>query len=117
MAVSENVKRGSVEVIILSILRDGDMYGYQLSQEIADRSGGRYLLQECSMYPMLYRMVDKGLISDRQEKVGRRRIRVYYHLEPKGEEYLRQARAEYLKLTYGVLGILGIERMEDMIDE
>lgn len=117
MAVSDNVKRGSIEVIILTILKDGDMYGYQLSQEIEKRSNGRYSLLESSMYPTLYRLVDKGFISDRQEKVGKRRIRVYYHLEPQGADYLAAARKEWLSLTSGVLSILGIEKLEDMTDE
>ena len=117
MAVSDNVKRGSIDVIILTILQDGDMYGYLLSQEIEKRSNGRYTLQESSMYPMLYRLVDKGFISCRQEKVGKRRVRVYYHLEPQGKQYLAVAKKEYLSLTLGVLSVLGVERLEDMTNE
>lgn len=117
MAVSDNVKRGSIEIILLTLLKEEDMYGYQLSQEMKKRSGGRYSLLESSMYPSLYRMLDKGLISDRQEKVGVRRVRVYYHLEPKGAEYLEKAREEYLSLTFGVLNILGIREMEDTENE
>lgn len=117
MAVSDNVKRGSIDVIILTILQDGDMYGYLLSQEIEKRSNGHYTLQESSMYPTLYRLVDKGFISYRQEKVGKRRIRVYYHLEPQGKQYLAAAKKEYLSLTLGILSVLGVERLEDMTDE
>lgn len=117
MAVSDNVKRGSLDVVMLTILKDGDMYGYQLAQEIEKRSNGRYSLLESSMYPTLYRMLDKGFISDRHEKVGKRRIRVYYHLESKGAEYLAAARKEWLSLTLGVLEILGIKSQEEMANE
>ena len=117
MAVSENIKRGSIEVIILSLLQEEDMYGYQLSQEMRKRSDGRYSLLESSMYPSLYRMLDKGLITDKKVKVGLRRVRVYYHLEPVGEEYLQKAREEYLSLTHGVLDILGVRTKEEMINE
>ena len=56
MALSEGIKRGSVELLILTVLQDQDMYGYQLSQELAVRSKGLYFLQESSMYPTLYRL-------------------------------------------------------------
>lgn len=117
MAVSDNVKRGSIEIVILTLLKESDMYGYQLSQEMKLRSKGRYSLLESSMYPSLYRMLDKGLISDRQEKVGKRRVRVYYHLEPAGEEYLEKAKEEYLSLTFGVLDILGVKKTTEDDDE
>lgn len=108
MPLSENVKRGSVELLLLTLLQNEDMYGYQLAQELEIRSGGRYSLQESSMYPILYRMMDKGLISDKQVLVGKRRTRVYYHLEDKGREYLAQIRMEYLTLCKGILQILEV---------
>ncbi len=108
MPLSENVKRGSVELLLLTLLQNEDMYGYQLAQELESRSGGRYSLQESSMYPILYRMMDKGLISDKQVLVGKRRTRVYYHLEDKGREYLAQIRMEYLALCKGILQILEV---------
>ena len=108
MPLSENVKRGSVELLLLTLLQNEDMYGYQLAQELESRSGGRYSLQESSMYPILYRMMDKGLISDKQVLVGKRRTRVYYHLEDKGREYLAQIRMEYLMLCKGILQILEV---------
>lgn len=114
MAISENVKRGTIELLLLTLLDGEDMYGYQISQELSKRSNGRYTLQESSMYPTLYRLLDKGFISDRQELVGRRRTRIYYHLEPSGKEYLLKIRQEYLSLCGGVLAILGIEKLEDM---
>ncbi len=117
MATSDNLKRGSVELLILTLLENEDMYGYQLSTALEEKSRGLYSLVETSLYPSLYRMLDKGLISDRQEKVGKRRVRVYYHIEDKGKEYLKEIRKEYLLLTRGVLHILDIKTLEEMTDE
>ncbi len=117
MALSEGIKRGTVELLILTILQDQDMYGYQLSQELASRSKGLYTLQESSMYPTLYRLVEKGVISDRQEKAGKRRVRVYYHLEDTGKAYLEALRKEYCSICRGVLNILGIENMEELEEQ
>ncbi|MCL1789155.1 MAG: PadR family transcriptional regulator [Oscillospiraceae bacterium] len=63
------------------------MYGYQLSQELSKRSNSFFVIQEGSMYPVLYRMLNKELISERKELVGKRRTRVYYHIEPLGLKY------------------------------
>lgn len=117
MAVSDNVKRGTIELLILTLLNAGDMYGYELVQEIKSRSNGLYTMQESSLYPSLYRLLDKGFISDRQEKVGKRRIRVYYHIEDTGKAYLSEIRKEYLSLSRGVLSILNINSLEEMLNE
>lgn len=114
MALSEGIKRGTVELLILTLLEDQDMYGYQLSQELAIRSKGLYTLQESSMYPTLYRLVEKKLISDRQEKVGKRRVRIYYHLEKAGKTYLETIRKEYCSICRGVFYILGIDDMKKL---
>ena len=108
MRVKDNLKRGSVDVLLLTLLKEEDMYGYQISQELARRSNGRYKLLESSMYPILYRMIEKGLVTDRHVLVGKRRTRVYYHLEEKGVAYLEQALEEYLTTMSGVLEILGM---------
>ena len=88
------------------------MYGYQLSQELELRSNKRYTFQESSLYPTLYRLVDKKLISDYTEKVGRRRTRVYYHIEDAGLQYLEVIRKEYLSMCRGIFDILQITDIE-----
>lgn len=117
MAISDNLKRGTIELSVLSLLKNGDMYGYEISQQLFIQSGELYQIQESSLYPSLYRMVEKGLISDRSEKVGKRRVRVYYHLETAGEEYLKELRREYLMHTAGVLKILGVNDIEGTIND
>lgn len=117
MAISDNVKRGTVELLVLTLLKEGDKYGYELIQELSARSHNRYSLVETSLYPCLYRLIDKKIITDRQEKVGKRRVRVYYHLEEEGVAYLEAIRKEYLSLTRGALDILNIKSLEEMTDE
>ena len=66
------------------------------------------------MYPTLYRLVEKELISDRQEKAGKRRIRIYYHLEDAGRTYLDAIRKEYCSICRGILYILDIKDMKEL---
>ena len=88
------------------LLKGEEMYGYQLTQEIGKRSNGTFRITEGSMYPTLYRLLDKELIADRLELVGRRRTRVYYHIEPKGLEYLDKLEKEYELTSAGIDAIM-----------
>lgn len=99
-------RRGVMPLVILGLLKREDMYGYQLVQETERRSGGRITTQEGSLYPVLYKLVDQGLISDRKVLAGKRMTRVYYHLEPAGEQRLRELVQEYEDITQGVFQII-----------
>ncbi len=114
MALAEGIKRGTVELLVLTLLSKEDMYGYQLSQELTVRSNGLYTLAESSMYPTLYRLVEKGYITDRQQKAGKRRMRVYYHLEDIGKQYLDSIRKEYCQISQGIFYILGINSIKTL---
>ena len=89
------LKKATIEMLLLNLLKEQDMYGYQLSQELKKRSSGLYTILEGSMYPILYRyfdfmryLNDSGYISFFEKKVGRRQTRIYYHLEDNGLMYL-----------------------------
>ena len=100
MGVSENLKRGVTEIVLLALLSQQDMYGYEMAQAMRERS------HETSMYPTLYRLQDNGYISAREELVGKRRKRTYYHLEPAGRAYFQKIFAEYMTVQQGVQEIL-----------
>ena len=99
-------RRGVMSLVILSLLKREDMYGYQLVQETEKSSGGRLTTQEGSLYPVLYKLLDQGLISDKKVLVGKRMTRVYYHLEPSGEARLKELIREYEDVTQGVFQII-----------
>ena len=66
-------------------------------------------LKDGSMYPIMYRMIDKGLITDKQVLVGKRRTRVYYSLTDEGKQYLEEIKAEYFFITEGISNILNYQ--------
>lgn len=105
MGISENLKKGTSELLILYLLDTEDMYGYQIAQELKVRSGEQFVMPEGSLYPTLYRLIEKGVISDRMEIVGKR-LRKYYHLEPAGKEYLDTIQDEYDKISQGIQMVL-----------
>ena len=102
-------KKGSIEMLSLLMLQERDIYGYQLIQMLSDRSGGKLTVQEGSLYPLLYRMVDAGYISGRDVTVetqhGRKRNRVLYHLEPSGRQRLKELKAEFDQVQEGIQNV------------
>lgn len=64
-------------------------------QELKKRSSGNYVVLEGSMYPILYRLTDQNYISFYEKRVGKRQMRVYYHLEKAGSVYFASMRKEY----------------------
>lgn len=102
MKIHENFKRGTVEMVLLHLLSECEMYGYEILNEMKERSNGQFAIKDGSMYPILYRMIDKGLIEDEQVLVGRRRTRVYYHITDCGKEYLKGLTEEYRLATQGI---------------
>ena len=100
-------RRGVMSLVILALLKREDMYGYQLVQQTQQISGGRIMTQEGSLYPVLYKLLDQGMISDRKVLVGKRMTRVYYHIEPSGEARLAELIHEYNEITTGIHLITG----------
>ena len=113
MGISENLKKGTSEMLILFLLEKEDMYGYQLARELRERSEGYFVMPEGSLYPTLYRLIEKGVITDRQEIVGKR-LRKYYHLEAAGKEYLKSIVAEYRSINLGIQKVLGENLLKDI---
>lgn len=99
-------RRGIMSLVLLSLLQKEDLYGYQLVQRIKQLSGGRIVTQEGSLYPVLYKLQEKGCISDRKVLVGKRMTRVYYHLEPEGVAYLQTLKEDYMSISTGVAMII-----------
>lgn len=86
--IEENVRSGIVELLILQLLCERDMYGYEIKQFLEQRTNGAYEMKEGSLYGPLYRMSSRNLISSHKELAGEKRFRMYYHIEEPGREYL-----------------------------
>lgn len=87
---SNNFKRGTLELIVLHLLQNNDLYGYQITQAIREKSDGDYSILEGSLYNILFRLTEDGYISNYIKQVGVKRKRRYYHLQEKGKEHYIQ---------------------------
>ena len=87
----KELKKGATKLSLLAILRDGDMYGYELRHEFEVRTGGFMTLTEGNTYPTLHSMEADGLITSYWKESGSRSpARKYYHLAEKGERLLNE---------------------------
>jgi PadR family transcriptional regulator PadR len=85
-------KKGSAELLILSLVEARPRHGYEISKLIEQRSGGAVRFHVASLYPLLYRLEKRGLLQGRWvEKAGQRRRR-YYRLTPEGHRVLASQR-------------------------
>ena len=101
MLNTDSFKRGTVDLVVLSVLTQKDMYGYEIVKAVKDKSDGKYEIPLGTLYPVLYRFIENGYLSDRDEIVSKR-LRKYYHLEEKGKEYYKALLEEYEKISQGV---------------
>ena len=102
----DNFKRGTAELLVLHLLQNEDLYGYQITTAFEEKSKGVYTMLEGSLYPILYRLTESGYISDYEKLVGRRRKRRYYHLEDRGREYYKEILSDYDLITESISRIL-----------
>ncbi len=113
--VSTNFKRGTTEMLLLSLLTLRDFYVYELSKVLQERSKGLFDIQGPSMYTALYRLESRGFVSSRSEPIGRRN-RIYYHLLPAGKDYLKRVIREYNAINSGVMEVLKSTNLQDSRD-
>lgn len=77
--------KGTLATLVLNLLAEnGRMYGYELTQVVKERTQGRIVLKEGSLYPMLHKLLDEGMITAEEEYVGKR-VRRYYNITPTGK--------------------------------
>jgi len=108
-AFDRELKKGSAELLLLSLLETRARHGYELSTLIHSRSGGRLTFHIDSLYPLLYRLEDRGwLQSTWVAKPGERRRR-YYKLTADGRRVLARHRKTWAVFVEAVRRITGGE--------
>jgi transcriptional regulator len=103
------LKKGSAELIILSIVESRARHGYEISKLIETRSGGQLTFHVASLYPLLYRLEERGWLQGRWvEKAGQRRRR-YYSLTTEGRRVLTQQRDTWKNFVQAMGLITGVD--------
>lgn len=107
--LERELKKGSAELLILSLVEKRARHGYEISKLIEDRSGGSLRFNVASLYPLLYRLEKRGWLQGRWvEKEGQRRRR-YYRLTAQGHRVLASQRRGWDVFVDAVRRITGPE--------
>ncbi len=108
-ALDRELKKGSAELLVLSLTEARARHGYEIAKLIESRSDGAVRFNVASLYPLLYRLERRGWIHGRWvEKTGQRRRR-YYRLTPEGKKVLAAQRSGWREFVEAVNRVTGIE--------
>lgn len=95
MKLEKELVAASSAPLVLSILAEGDSYGYAIIQRVRELSDGKIEWTDGMLYPVLHGLEDNGQIRGRWEKAGPARRRRYYALAPKGRTALQKHREQW----------------------
>jgi DNA-binding PadR family transcriptional regulator len=96
MPVSKDLVAASATPLVLSILAEGDSYGYAIIKRVRDLSGGRMRWTDGMLYPVLHRLEKQGLIESYPSNSDAGRTRKYYRLQREGDRALTEHRSQWM---------------------
>ena len=97
--ISKTMVAASTKPLVLTILRSGENYGYQIIQSVRRFSGGRLEWSEPMLYPLLQRMEREGLVTSSWKMTEKKRLRKYYRLTDKGIEEQEQEKEQWFLIS------------------
>jgi PadR family transcriptional regulator PadR len=109
VAVEHEWKKGSAELLILSLLEAQPRHGYEIGRLIDVRSEGALHFHVASLYPLLYRLEKRGWICGRWVERANQRRRRYYRLTAEGRQVLGAKRLKWKEFAGAVGRIVGVE--------
>ena len=113
-SLDRELKRGTLEMLLLRILADEPTYGYELLSRLSRRSGGRFHIKEGTLYPVLYRLEDAGFVVPEWDQPARGVPRKVYRLTETGEKRVEEMTAAWQSLAAAVEAVLiGAETEEE----
>lgn len=109
MTKLNELKKGSAELLILSLIETRARHGYEISKTIERRSAGELRFNAASLYPLLYRLERRGWIEGRWVEKANQRRRRYYRTTTAGRKILRQQRSTWNTFVSSVNRIIGAD--------
>jgi len=102
MAADKNVFTGNTTMLIVKLLEERDMYGYQIIEELAQKSENVFSLKTGTLYPILHGLENDGMLISYDEQADNLRLRKYYRLTDKGKGLLAKKQEEWAAYTKAV---------------
>ena len=101
-----DMRTGSTGVMILRLLADESMYGYQMVRELQARSEGYFEMEQGTLYPALHRLERDGLVRSEWQIIGEGSPRKYYNITDEGRATLRESAAQWVDFSHSLLKLL-----------
>ena len=95
MATDKNALSGNTTMLILKLLEEKDMYGYQIIETLATRSDDTFRLKTGTLYPILHGLENDGIVTSYDETADNLRVRKYYRLTSQGKGLLAEKKIEW----------------------
>lgn len=115
MANKNSIVTGITDLLVLSILDKEDSYVYEITKIINNCSENLLGISHNTVYTATYKLEEEKMITEYSRLVGKKRTRVYYHIEPSGKEHLKKLQKDYADMTHGVKKVLS--SIEDGISQ
>lgn len=106
MALDKALLAGNTTMLILKLLEDKDMYGYQMIEELANRSDDTFKLKAGTLYPILHGLEKNNMVNSYDSSVDTARVRKYYKITSKGRKFLDDKRKEWDNYSNAVNQVL-----------
>ena len=103
---SSELVRSSTDLVILTLLRDRPMYGYEILVSLADRGNGEFQFKQGTLYPLLYRLEREGWIRAKWDIPPKGKKRKVYSLTAEGKKVQRARTDEWRRFTVAVNSII-----------
>ena len=108
MKLEKGAVLGNTTMLVLKLLETKDMYGYQIIEELSAKSGEVFRLKTGTLYPLLHKLENDGMVTSYDENADNLRVRRYYRLTTKGKGLLAQKAQEWTLYTNAVGRIMKV---------
>jgi PadR family transcriptional regulator PadR len=109
LKINSELIKGSTDMLVLSLLEEKTMYGYEIIKEMENKSEGIFELKEGTLYPLLHKLEDEGLLESQWGNGDGNRKRKYYRITPKGKRAIAEKKKEWGVYTKAVKRILEVK--------
>ncbi len=106
MKINKELLKGSTNMLVLSLLEEEDMYGYQMIKKLSEKSKNVFELQEGTLYPILHSLEEKNYISSYWDDRGSKK-RKYYSITTEGKKKLKENKEEWKTFSRSIDRVIG----------
>lgn len=106
MKISKELLKGSTTMLVLELLKNQNMYGYEMIKKLKEKSENVFELKEGTLYPILHSLEENEFITSYWDETTSKK-RKYYVITPKGKKQLKNKKEEWTNFSNGINHVLG----------